>query len=98
MLNPLAPYVTEELWSTIIGEKESIAYAPWPKYDEEKCAENEIKLPIQVNGKLKGLVNIKIDATQIEVLEALKTQLPALAELKSKKIVYVPNKILNIIV
>jgi len=97
MLNPLAPYITEELWQTVLGHKDSIAYSTWPKFDESKCVENEIELPVQVNGKLKGLIKVKKDSTQDEVMKILEQQLPNIASLNVKKIVFVPNKILNII-
>ncbi len=97
LLNPLAPFITEELWSTVLKHKESIAFSSWPKFDESKCVENEIELPVQVNGKLKGLIKIQKDSTQAQVLEVLNQQLPNIASLNVKKIVFVPNKILNII-
>ena len=60
LLNPVAPHITEELWNKL-GHNESIAYEPWPTYDEEKTKSNNINLPIQINGKLRATIDIPVD-------------------------------------
>ena len=52
LLNPFAPHMTEEIWERI-GEKQEISQIPWPTYDESKTIDDEIEIPVQVNGKLK---------------------------------------------
>jgi leucyl-tRNA synthetase len=55
LLAPLAPYLAHELWETL-GEKTNLLKAPWPKYDAELAKEEEIEIPVQVNGKLRGKI------------------------------------------
>ena len=63
LLNPIAPHITEELYSKI-GNTKTIAESSWPVYDASKTIDDEIELPIQFNGKLKGTVNIKLDSDE----------------------------------
>ena len=98
LLNPIAPHITEELWS-ILGHTESIAYEKWPIYDEAKCKSDEYNLPIQVNGKLRANITIPFD-TEEEVIKEKAHQAVA-SYLEGKTIVkeiYVKNKIYNIVV
>ena len=97
MLNPICPFITEELWQEL-GHDKSIANESWPTYDESKMVETVIEIPIQVNGKLRGKITVDANAER-ETIEAL-----ALEEVKNyltspvKKIVYIPNKIFNIVI
>lgn len=97
LLNPICPFITEELWQNF-GHEKTIAYEPWPNYDESKMVENEIELPIQVNGKLRAKITISVNATKedIEPL-ALEKVAKYLDNGAYKKIIYVPNKIFNIV-
>jgi len=61
MLAPIAPHITEELWS-IMGHDKSIAYAQWPTYDESKLIVDQIELAVQVNGKVRGHITVATDA------------------------------------
>jgi leucyl-tRNA synthetase len=104
LLAPFAPHLAEELWarlhSTFGQAASSLAYAPWPKFDAALLVENEIEIPVQVNGKLRDVIKVSVNATAAE-LEAL-----ALANLKAKpyyegktikKIIVVPKKLVNIV-
>jgi leucyl-tRNA synthetase len=100
LLAPFAPYLAHELWE-MLGEKESLLRTPWPKYDPALAREDEIEVPVQVNGKLRGLVRVSADAAQ-EVLQA-----SALGDEKVKaliagkqivKVIVVPGKLVNIVV
>ena len=97
LLNPICPFITEELWSNL-GHKGTIAYEPWPKYDESKLVVDEVEIPIQINGKLRGKIKVSKTASEQEIKDK------ALEEVKSyltngyKKIVYIPNRIFNIVV
>ena len=71
LLNPVAPHITEELWN-ILGHNESIAYEPWPKYDETKIQDDTIELPIQFNGKLRTTIKIAKDLPKSDVEKAVK--------------------------
>ncbi len=100
MLAPFAPYLAHELWE-MLGEKGSLLRAPWPKYDASLAKEDEIEVPVQINGKLRGLVRVPADSTQ----DAL--QASALADEKIKtalagkhivKVIVVPGKLVNLVV
>lgn len=100
LLNPFAPHMTEELWKTYGGEG-LLAYAAWPTYDEAKTVEDEITLPVQVNGKLRA----NIDIVKDEDKESIRAKIFANEKIKTYtdgntivKEIYVPNKIYNIVV
>ena len=99
LLNPVAPHITEELWHTVLNEKESIAYSKWPEYDESKTIDDEIDLPIQVNGKVRKNLKIALNSDEQTVKEKLHLTFPELFEGKNVlKEIYVKNKIYNIVV
>ena len=98
IFNPIAPHVTEELWS-ILGHSNTIAYEAWPTFDESKTIDNTINLPIQVNGKLRGTIEVEKDASE-DVIKPLAHEKVSVS-LDGKTIIkeiYVKNKIYNIVV
>ena len=100
LLNPVAPHITEELWNTVLGGMSSISYAEWPKYDEMKIIDEEIKLPIQVNGKVKTTITIPLDSDEETVKNIAHNNSTIMRVLEGKNIVkeiYVKNKIYNIV-
>jgi leucyl-tRNA synthetase len=100
LLNPFAPHITEELFERI-GENKTINETPWPKYDEAKTIDEEIEVPVQVNGKLKGLVKVSKDAEESLVKEEAHKIEAVLNAIENKNIVkeiYVKGKIFNIVV
>ena len=101
LLNPVAPHITEELWTSILGHDKTIAYEPWPTYIEEKTIDETIELPIQINGKLKAKLSITLDETEETVKKAVHENEVIQSSLAGKTIVkeiYVKNKIYNIVV
>lgn len=99
LLNPFAPHMTEELLHTVLDEKEDFAYMEWPEYDEAKTIADEITLPIQFNGKLKGTVQINLDEDESSVKEKVHNVIDSKLEGKTiVKEIYVRNKIYNIVV
>jgi leucyl-tRNA synthetase len=103
LLAPFAPHFAEELWARLhatFGQTApSLAYAPWPKFDAALLVESEIEIPVQVNGKLRDVIKVSVNATAAE-LEALaltneKVQ-PYLAGKTIKKVIVVPKKLVNI--
>ncbi len=99
LLNPFAPHMTEELLHTVLGEKEDFAYMKWPEYDEAKTIADEITLPIQFNGKLKGTVQINLDEDENSVKEKVHNVIDSKLDGKTiVKEIYVRNKIYNIVV
>lgn len=99
LLNPIAPHITEELFEKI-GNTKTIAQSIWPTFDEAKAIDNEIELPIQVNGKLKGTIIISLDEDEASVKNKVHEKISP-AALDGKQIVkeiYIKNKIYNIVV
>ena len=72
LLNPFAPHVTEEIWSTCNLGDGMVVDQPWPEYDESKCKANEIEIAVQVNGKIKTKLMIPAEAEQAEVIALAK--------------------------
>ena len=63
LLAPFAPYLAHELWE-MLGEKGSLLRAPWPKYDPALAKEDEIEIPVQINGKLRSRIVVPADAPE----------------------------------
>jgi leucyl-tRNA synthetase len=100
LLAPMVPYLAHELWE-MTGEKSNLLKAPWPKYDPALAAEDEIEIPVQVNGKLRGLVVVPADATNDLVEQAALADAKVKASIAGKQIVkkiVVPGKLVNIVV
>lgn len=100
LLNPVAPHITEELWEEM-GYENTIAQASWPEYEEAKTVDEEIDLPIQVNGKLRSTIKISIDASDEDIMEKVNEDEAVLKHLEGKNIVkkiYIQGKIFNIVV
>ena len=100
LLNPFAPHMTEELYE-LMGNSTPISSTTWPTYDESKTIDDEIEIPIQVNGKVKATVAISLDAEESNVKEkvhALESIQNATAGKNIVKEIYVKNKIYNIVV
>jgi leucyl-tRNA synthetase len=103
LLNPFAPHLTSELW-----EKLNIDFKPvrgditeqkWPVYDEALLAEDEIEIPVQVNGKFQGVLNISVAATKEEIINAAE-KLPKVKQRITDgyiKVLVVPNKVVNFV-
>ena len=101
LLNPVAPHITEELWNTALGNNGSIAYEKWPEYDEEKIKDDEIEIPVQVNGKVKTIVKVALnenDETVKQIVHENETVKNAVKDKNIVKEIYVKNKIYNIVV
>jgi len=100
VLAPFAPHIAEELWNRL-GGYGSITIAPWPKFDENRLISNEAMLVFQVNGKHRGDQLLPIDITQNAALEHAKANPRVAAQLEGKtvrRIIFVPGRILNIVV
>ena len=100
ILAPFAPHLAEELWEQI-GNNFSIHQEEWPKYDDKLLQDEKILLPVQINGKKRGEVEINRGATQEEVLSSAEQHDDIsrwLDSVEIKKIIYVPNRILNLVI
>lgn len=98
LLNPIAPHVSEEIYS-LIGNNKTIAESSWPTYDEAKTIDDEIEIPIQVNGKLKATIMIVKDSEEDIVKQLVHEKISDIIDGKNiVKEIYVKNKIYNIVV
>jgi len=100
ILSPFAPHIAEELWQRL-GHTDSLAYEPWPEYDENLIAEKEIELAVQVNGKIKGRIIVAADVGEEQIKqEALASEkvIAALAGKKPKKVIVIKSRLVNIVV
>ncbi|PCJ28542.1 MAG: leucine--tRNA ligase [Flavobacteriales bacterium] len=100
ILSPYAPHIAEELWSKL-GNTESITYAVFPKHNEEYLTESNHKYPISFNGKMKFLLDLPLTLSKEEIeKEVMANEQTAkyLAGNTPKKVIVVPNKIVNIVV
>ena len=68
LLNPVAPFITEELWNKL-GHDNTIAYENWPKYDSGKTIDDEVEIGVQVNGKLRGSIKVNNNTTEEEMIK-----------------------------
>jgi len=100
LLAPYAPHLAEELWEKL-GHKQSLAYEPWPKYDEALLKESTVTVVIQVNGKLRDRIEVPGDISQAELEKlalANERVKEFLAGKQVKKVIVVPGKLVNVVV
>jgi len=100
ILAPFAPHVAEELWFSL-GEKKSISFSTWPKFDKNLIKDDEVKIVIQVNGKVRAKMLIQTDETEEGIKgKALRDSLVIkfIEGKEIRKIIYVKNRLLNIVV
>ena len=99
LLAPVAPHMMEEIWQ-VFGHDESVQLAPWPTYDASKLVESTVEMAVTVNGKKRGTFTIAKDASR-EDAQAAALALPHVKEFTDgkeiKKVIVVPNKIVNIV-
>jgi leucyl-tRNA synthetase len=100
ILSPFAPHLAEELWQ-ILGNKKSLAYEPWPLFDEKYLIEDTFNYPVSFNGKMRFNIELPVSLTKEEIIKIV------LADERSKKwlenstpsnIIVVPNRIVNIVI
>lgn len=100
ILAPFAPHIAEELWQKI-GGKPSIHRQPWPKFDPKMIVESEIKIVVQVNGKLRDNIVVASVASEDEIKKLAVSSAKVKQFIEGKKIakvIYVPKKLVNIVV
>lgn len=99
LLSPFAPHIAEELWQ-LLGKETTLAYEPWPSFDESKIAEAEIEIPVQVNGKVRAKIKVPADADNAAIEEAAKANDTIVGQLEGKtirKVVVVPGRLVNFV-
>jgi leucyl-tRNA synthetase len=100
LLSPLAPHLAEELWQ-LLGHEKTLAYEPWPTYDPALLKDQEIEVPVQVNGKVRGRVVVpsEADSAAIEAAARGDERIAALLAAKTiRKVIVVPGKMVNFVV
>ncbi len=100
ILSPFAPHLGEELWRRL-GHTTSIAYAPWPAFDEAKLKRDTLTIAVQVQGKLRGTIEVPADAPEAAILAAAKADPKVAEHLAGKPIkreVYVKGRLVNLVV
>jgi len=104
LLNPFAPHLTSELWENLGAkfriEPSEITRQPWPSYDEALLVEAEVEIAVQINGKMRARLKVATDASE-ETLKVAALALPKIAEAiagkEIRKVVIVPNRLVNIV-
>ena len=100
LVSPIAPHIAEELWQRF-GHDETITYQPFPTFEEKYLVDDEIEVPVQINGKVKARINVAADADQDAVFEVVLAD-AKIAELTNAKNVvkkiYVPGRMVNLVV
>ena len=100
MLSCICPHIGEEMWSAL-GHNDTIAYEPWPTYDESKTKDDSVEVAVQINGKLRATVMLPMNCDKDEAIAIAKADEKVKAAIEGKIIVKeisVPNKIVNIVV
>ncbi len=100
LLNPVAPHMTEELWEMMAYEGE-LNQTTWPSYDEDKLSFDSFEMPVQINGKVRATVMMDKDASKEDAIKSAQEDNNIKSYIEGKeirKIIYVPGKILNIVV
>ena len=109
LLSPFAPHLAEELWellghtvSSATGPRTTtLAYEPWPTWDEQHLIETEVEIPVQINGKLRGKVKVPVNADQATLEAAAKSDATVASQLEGKTIlksVVIPGRMVNFVV
>ena len=101
LLNPIAPHITEEIWHTFLGHTDTIANETWPSYDETKITEDTYTMVVQVNGKLRGKIDVSSETSKDEMERLAKSIPNVISFIDGKeivKVITVPKKLVNIVV
>ena len=102
LLSPFAPHICEEIWETMLKNKKSIQLEKWPEYKESMLVEKNVSIVVQINGKLRDVIEITKDATQEEVTKIV-LNLPKIQNHLAngtpiKKVIFIPNKTINFVI
>ncbi|MCA9578869.1 MAG: class I tRNA ligase family protein, partial [Myxococcales bacterium] len=100
LLHPFAPHIAEEAWE-LLGKTGSVQRAAWPKHDEARLVADSVVMPVQINGKVRARVTMPAEVSEPDALALAKADEAIAGQLEGKtlrKVVFVPGKILNLIV
>jgi len=98
LLAPFAPHIAEEMWQTVLGNKDSVLNEAWPEFDAKKAQLKEVTVAVQEKGKMRGTIQVAADKSEKDVLSIVMKD-KRLAEMakKYKKNIFVENRIINFI-
>jgi leucyl-tRNA synthetase len=98
LLSPFAPHLAEECWQ-VLGHDQTLAYEPWPDYDESLIVDSEIEIPVQVNGKLRSKIKVAADADKDTMQSAAEADVRKQLDGKTiVKVIVVPGRMVNFVV
>ena len=100
ILSPFAPHVAEELWQRL-GHTKTLAYEPWPSYDEAKLARDVMTIAVQVSGKVRSQIEVPTDASEAVILATAKADAKVQSFVGDKPIkreIYVKGRLVNLVV
>jgi leucyl-tRNA synthetase len=98
LLSPFAPHIAEELWA-VLGHRPSVSQQPWPEFDPALTVNDRLTIPVQINGKLRGRIEVGADAGRQEIERLARSEAGEWLQGKEpKKIVYVEKKLINFVV
>jgi leucyl-tRNA synthetase len=99
LLAPFAPHITEELWEQL-GQEDSVHLASWPIHDDKYLVEDQVTVVIQINGKVRGKIQVATDASEEDVISMAKQDEKVAGYINNqeiKKTIYVPNKLISFV-
>jgi leucyl-tRNA synthetase len=99
LINPMVPHLAEELWSDL-GNKNTISHQRWPKVDLDYIKKENIKIPIQVNGKVRAVIEVPIDLdkSDIEQIALREKNVLKFLNRNPKKVIIIPNRVVNFVI
>jgi leucyl-tRNA synthetase len=100
LLSPFAPHLAEELWR-VLGHTKTLAYEPWPAFDETLVKEDTVEVPVQINGKLRGRIQVPAGTDAAALETAARNDAKIAEQLAGKQIVkaiVVPGRMVNFVV
>ncbi len=101
LLNPIAPHITEEIWHEVFKHEDTISYEPWPTYDDSKMVDETFTMVVQVNGKVRGKIEVDSNTSKEEMeslakdIDNVKTYIDGH---EIVKVITVPKKLVNIVI
>ena len=95
----MVPHIAEELWASL-NNSEMICYQTWPVVDESYLQRNNVEIPVQVNGKMRAIINVPYDTNKLDLENIAKKEKNVLKFLNGipKKVIVIPNRVVNFVV